>query len=97
MREYDALDQEHALLMHVLHREVALLLQAYDAQQVVAGDAAEGQAQRINRVEGRRFRHLLVHQVVDVRVEFHHVVPIKLLRAIDQLQVRITLGEAQLE
>ena len=40
--------------------------------------------------------HLLVNEVVDVGVEFDDVIAVKLLTAVNQLQLRILLLELQL-
>lgn len=81
--------------MHVLHTQVSFVLESHDAQQVVRGDSAEGQTQRLNGIQGVGVARLLVHKVIDRRVELDDVVTVKCLVHVLELQVGVLLTEAQ--
>lgn len=82
-------------MVHVLNTQVALVLQGHDAQQVVRGDSAESQTQRLYCVQRIRVARLLVHEVIDRRIELHYVVAVERLVHVLELQVRVLLTETQ--
>ena len=81
--------------MHVLHTQIAFILQSHYAQQVVRCDSAEGQSQTFDGVEGVCFARFLVDEVVDVGVELNDVVAVEGGVAVDELEVGVGVGEAE--
>ena len=81
--------------MHVLHTQIAFVLQSHYAQQVVWRDSAEGQPQTFDGVEGVCFARFLVDEVVDVGVELNDVVAVEGGVAVDELEVGVGVGEAE--